>query len=75
MKSYDLVRLERMLDSDKMLISEESRKAAIRDFRRVAEEYFETNGGFLLTTREGKRGTEVVFTFRIHRVKNFTSLK
>ncbi len=67
-------RLARLLEQDKAELNETSRAAALRDFRRVAEEYFETDGGFLLTMQEGKRGKEVVFTFRVVRVKNFRTL-
>lgn len=65
----------RLLERDKTEMNEASKEAALADFKRVAEEYFETDGGFLLTSREGKKGTEVVFTFRILRVKNFLTLK
>lgn len=67
-------RLERILEQDKAEITEASHAAALADFKRVAEEYFETDGGFLLTMREGKRGKEVVLTFRVVRVKNFKTL-
>ena len=67
-------RLMRLLERDKAEMNEASREAALADFKRVAEEYFETDGGFLLTMQEGKRGKEVVFTFRVVRVKNFRTL-
>ena len=75
MKKDDRLRLKKMLEMDKEEITEASREAALADFKRVAEEYFETNGGFLLVTQDGVRGKEVVFTFRIVRAKNFTTLK
>lgn len=75
MRGEEKGRLQRLLSQDKAEINEASRQAAIRDFKRVAEEYFETDGGFLLTTREGKHGAEVVITFRILRVKNFTPIQ
>ena len=53
-------------------MSEPSRKAALRDFKRVAEEYFETDGGFSLTLRRDAKGKEVLFSFRMVRAKNFT---
>lgn len=68
-------RLKNLLEQDKAELNEASHAAALRDFKRVAEEYFETNGGFLLTMREGKRGKEAVFTFRFVRAKNFTTLR
>ncbi len=75
MKGEERGRLMRLLERDKTEMNEASKEAALADFKRVAEEYFETDGGFLLTSREGKKGTEVVFTFRILRVKNFLTLK
>ncbi len=69
----DRERLARLLERDKTM-KEPSRQAALAEFKRVAEEFFETDGGFLLTAHEGKKGTEVVFTFRIVRAKNFTTL-
>lgn len=75
MKEPERKRLARMLEQDKAEMNDASRRAAIADFKRVAEEYFETDGGFLLTTRQGKQGREAIFTFRITRVKNFTTLK
>lgn len=71
----DRARLARLLELDKSEMNEASRQAALADFKRVAEEYFETDGGFVLTTRRSGRGTEAVLTFRIVRVKNFTTLK
>lgn len=71
----DYRRLKRMIDHDKETLNEATRAAAVADFKRVAEEYFQTDGGFLLTSRETPGGTEVVFTFRAVRVKNFTVLK
>ena len=75
MKLGDRARLTRILEQDKEEMSEASHRAALKDFKRVAEEYFETDGGFQLTLQEGKRGKEVVFTFRMVRAKNFTIIK
>ena len=71
----DRGRLLKLLEQDKAVMNEASREAALAEFKRVAEEFFETDGGFLMTTREGKKGTEVIFTFRILRAKNFLTLK
>ncbi len=68
------LRLMRILERDKAEINEASRRAALADFKRVANEYFETDGGFLLTMREEGETRELVFTCRIVRVKNFTVL-
>lgn len=73
--STDYDRLKRMIDHDKETLNEPTRAAAIADFKRVAEEYFQTDGGFLLTARETPKGAEAVFTFRFTRVKNFKTLK
>lgn len=68
-------RLVRMLDADKEELNEASRRAATEDFRRVAEEYFETEGPVTLRTEAVKAGTEVTVRFCARRVKNFTTLK
>ncbi len=73
-KSRDKERLETLLKQDKTELNDCSKAAALADFKRVAEEYFQTNGGFLLTAHEGKHGTEVTFSFRMVRAKNFTKL-
>ena len=75
MREEERLRLKRMLEGDKEELSPRMRQAAIADFKRVAEEYFETDGGYELAVREGKRGMEVVFVCRIVRVKNFRTLK
>ncbi len=74
MNAGDRARLARMLEQDKEEMSDACRRAALRDFRRVAEEYFQTDGGFLLTLSQGKHGKEVSFTFRMIRPKNFTRI-
>ncbi len=71
---HDRARLMKLLERDKAEINEASRRAALEDFKRVANEYFETDGGYLLTMREDKETRELVFTCRIVRVKNFTVL-
>ncbi len=68
-------RLAELLAEDKAVMNEASRAAALADFKRVAEEYFETDGGFVLTTRKNGSRTEVVLTFPVSRVKNFTPLR
>ncbi len=68
-------RLKSILERDKEIIGEAPHRAALADFKRVAEEYFETDGGYELSVREGKRGMEVVFVCRIVRVKNFRTLR
>ena len=75
MRTNDRQRLKKLLENDKSELTEASRAAALAEFKRVANEYFETNGGFLLTTQQGRQGTEVILTFRIVRAKNFTTLR
>ncbi len=71
----DKNRLRLLLEADKAEMNEVSRAAALADFKRVAEEYFETCGGFSLTAKKDKTGEEVTLTFRITRVKNCSALK
>ncbi len=75
MRSREYKRLEALLLRDKAEMDPAVRAAAIADFKRVAEEYFETDGKVRLDLREGKGGEEGVVTFRVLRVKNFTPLR
>lgn len=68
-------RIARLLEQDKEEMNDETRAAATRDMRRVAQEYFELDGGVTLTVGRDKTGFSVAFSFRASRVKNFTALK
>ncbi len=74
MKEEELRRLEDLLRRDKAIISDEVEAAAVRDFARVAQEYFDLDGRVSFSLREEKDGGVVTMTFRITRVKNFTVL-
>ncbi len=74
MKDDELRRLEDLLRRDKAVISDEVEAAAVRDFARVAQEYFDLDGRVSFSLREEKGGGLVTLTFRITRVKNFTVL-
>ena len=69
------VRLTRMLAEDKEEMNAETQTAAVRDFQRVADEYFETDGKAKLEMKKDKEGAGVTLTFHVVRVKNFTMLK
>ena len=75
MKEQERVRINRMLELDKEELNSASRAAALRDFTRVSNEYFETEGSPSLQVVRDKRGFFVQLTFRATRVKNFTVLK
>ncbi len=68
-------RIARMLEQDKEDMNDESRSAAVRDFGRVAREYFDVDGGVALTVGRDKAGFTVSVSFRADRVKNFTTLR
>ena len=74
MKEEELRRLEDLLRRDKAIISDEVEAAAVRDFARVAQEYFDLDGRVSFSLREEKDGGVVTMTFRITRVKNFSVL-
>lgn len=74
MKDDELRRLEDLLRRDKAVISDEVEAAAVRDFARIAQEYFDLDGRVSFSLREEKGGGLVTLTFRITRVKNFTVL-
>lgn len=63
-----------MLGEDREEMNEATRAAAIADFTHVAQEYFETDG-VTLSSKRGKKGTEVSVTFRASGVKNFMSIR
>lgn len=68
-------RLSRMLAEDKEGMNLETEQSAIRDFQRVADEYFETENKARLTVKKENGGISVTLTFRAVRVKNFSMLK
>lgn len=68
-------RLARLLREDKAEMNEATHTAALKAFKKVAEEFFEVDGGYVLTTRKNGPRTEAVLTFPVSRVKNFTQLK
>lgn len=68
-------RLKNILHADKEEMNEVTREACIADLKRVAMEYFETEGELTMEMRRGRSSTEVTVTFRALRVKNFTMVK
>lgn len=73
MKEEDLRRIERLLERDKEEMNAESRKAALAEFSRVAEEFFELSSAPDLNVTRERKGFFVTFTVKASRVKNFTS--
>ncbi len=74
MKEDGLRRIERLLERDKEEMTSETKAAALREFCRVANEYFETEGDVTLAVSRERSGFSVSVTFRAGRVKNFTVL-
>lgn len=68
-------RLDRILEADKEEMNEESKRAAMRDFMRVAVEYFDVDGEIALQTEQYGDKTRVTVGFYSLRVKNFSVLK
>ena len=64
-----------MLAEDKEEMNLETEEAAIRDFQRVADEYFETESKARMSIKKEGGVISVTLTFRAVRVKNFTRLK
>ncbi len=75
MKREERSRLARLLEQDKEEMNEESKRAALADFTRVAAEYFELLGEVGLTLSRSPEGFLVSLDFHAVRVKNFTSLR
>lgn len=68
-------RIDRILNADKEEMNQETRAAALADFLRVAQEYFETDGIPAFQVHKTKNGLDVSLNFHAVRVKNFTLLK
>ena len=67
-------RLELLLAQDKENMSEASRRAALAELIRVADEYFDVVGNPVLTVNRVKGSYEVNLSFHAARVKNFSVL-
>ena len=68
-------RISQMIQQDKEEMNEGTYSAALKDFNRVAGEYFEREGDTIFEVKRGRNGYEVSICFRAARVKNFTLLK
>lgn len=75
MKEEDRRRIARMLEQDKEGLNRESRAQALRDFCRVAREYFDLDGEPVFTVEKERHGFSVALSFKASRVKNFTVVK
>lgn len=73
-REYTKNRLKAMLSEEREELNEATRAAAIADFTRIAEEYFEAKD-LSLSLKKAKNGTDVTVSFRATRAKNFTTLK
>ncbi len=67
-------RLKKMLNEEREELTDATRAAALADLTHVAQEYFEAENPSL-QVKKGKNGSEVLFSFRAVRAKNFTTLK
>ena len=67
-------RLLGMLGRDKEELNEQTRRAALAEFTRVANEYFEPKGEISFRTEKSGEGLEVSVSFHAVRVKNFSTL-
>lgn len=67
-------RLKAMLNEEREELNEATRAAAVADFTRIAEEYFDARD-LSLSLKRGKNATDVTVSFRATRAKNFTTLK
>ncbi len=68
-------RIDRLLKSDKTEITEETYAAALSDFTKIANEYFETDGSVNFQINQVKSEFFVTVSFPAVRIKNFTVLK
>lgn len=74
MKAEEKKRIDDLLHRDKAIITDAVEAAAVREFARIAAEFFELDGDITFSMREEKGESFVSINFRIARVKNFTTL-
>ena len=74
MKAEEKKRIDDLLHRDKAIITDAVEAAAVREFARIAAEFFELDGDITFSMREEKGKSFVSISFRITRVKNFTTL-
>ena len=74
MKADEKKRIGELLHRDKAIITDAMEAAAVREFARVASEFFELDGGITFSMHEERGKSCVSISFRINRVKNFTTL-
>lgn len=74
MKAEEKKRIDDLLHRDKAIITDAVEAAAVREFARIAAEFFELDGDITFSMREEKGKSIVSINFRITRVKNFTTL-
>ena len=74
MKEEGKRRIDEMLHRDKAVITDAVEAAVVREFARVAAEYFDLDGGIAFTMSEEKGKSYVRIGFRVTRVKNFSTL-
>ena len=74
MKADEKKRIGELLHRDKAIITDAVEAAAVREFTRVASEVFELDGGITFSMHEERGKSCVSISFRINRVKNFTTL-
>ena len=68
-------RLKNILHADKEEMNEVTREACLKEFSRVAGEYFEPEGEISMSMHRAKNCFEVSVSFRANRVKNFSLVK
>ena len=74
MKAEEKKRIDDLLHRDKAIITDAVEAAAVREFARIAAEFFELDGDITFSMREEEGKSFVSINFRITRVKNFTTL-
>lgn len=74
-REHTMERIQAILEADNGEIAEACRLAALRDFEKVAREYFDLAGEPKLEMKHVNKETLVTLTFSSKRVKNFTILK
>lgn len=75
LKKNAFQRVSRLIESDKSEMSEECRQMALRDFMRVAKEYFDLNAPLKMEMEKEGGEYKIRLIFTADRIKTFFALK
>lgn len=75
LKNSAFQRVSRLIEADKSEMSEDCRQMALRDFSRVAKEYFDLNAPLEMELEKEGGEYKIHLIFSADRIKTFYALK